>query len=545
MFRKFYASTTNTIEGAAILLTFSAILAQLFGLLRDKLLANFIGPSITLDVYYSAFRIPDILFNTIATLFSATILLPFFVQYAQNNNIKGSNRFIRDSLVTFGFLIITVSAVVYVLFPVLSTKLISSFPLDTQILYVKLGRILLLSPIILGISNLISTITQNYKHIIVWSLAPLFYNLGIILGILFYPKFGIVSVALGVVFGALLHLLIQFPVLLAHKFSFNGLGKYNIGEMFSVLKTALPRTLSLSLNNLVMLVLVAVAATMSIGSVSLFTFSYTVQAVPLTLIGLSFSVAAFPVLSSLYAESKMEDFKKEFIKTARNILYLTIISAVVFMIFRRPLIDFLLGSGAFNAYHTLRTSWLLFIACFGMVPAGLVQLYLRALYATGDTKRPFWASFTTALVTIITATAGLFIFRNTNLPNLISNITRLKAEDTFVLILMFSIVASSIINVLLLRSILNKNTELHGVVKIKGVLKTVFIAIISTLVAKIFYDNILNIFDSSIVRYGVFVISLILNTILIYVLAKKLNLVEVYSYLDIYKNKLVRITKAW
>lgn len=543
MFRRLYSSTTKTVEGAAILLALSAIFTQIFGLLRDKLLAHLVGPTMTLDVYYSAFRVPDILFNTVATFFSATILLPFFVSYISKNDKEGSNRFIKDSIITFSFLLVFISILVYIFFPLLSAKLVATFPYDMKLLYVKVGRLLLLSPILLGLSNLVATITQHYKHFIIWSLAPLLYNIGIIIGILFYPKFGIISVAMGVVLGALMHFCIQIPVLVKHKFKVSGHAKYNLKEMLTVLKTAMPRTVSLSLNNLVMLILIAVAARMSIGSISIFTFSYTVQAVPLTLIGLSFSVAAFPILSDLYANRNLEEFRNEFTKTARKIFSLTIICSVVFFIFRLPLIDFLLGSGAFTAYHTLRTGWLLAIACFGMVPAGMVQLYLRTLYATGDTKRPFWASFFTATFTIITVLVCLWVFRNTNVAVKIAEITRLKLPDTFVLVLMFSVVASSIINTILLRSIVRKHLNIKGTIIKKDVIKAFSISLFSTLISFIFYKFVLDIFSSSFIRYGIFVLSLSIDAFLIYFISKKMGLEEVHTYIGQYINRLFGFLK--
>lgn len=544
MFRRFYSSKSNTIQGAAILLTFSSILAQVFGLIRDKLLASMIGPSSILDVYYSAFRIPDIIFSVVATLFSATILLPFFVKYTSASDDDGAKRFIRDCIVSFSVLILVICGVVYLIFPLLSKGLVSTLSVDMQQMYVNIGRILLLSPIILGLSNLISTVTQHYKHIVVWSFAPILYNLGIIIGTLFYNRFGIMSVVFGVVLGALMHLLIQIPIFINLKFSIFKKESFNLFEIFKVLKTALPRTLSLSLNNIVTLVLISVASTMSVGSVSLFTFAFTVQAVPLTLIGLSFSVAAFPVLSKLYAESKVEEFKEEFRKASRNILILTTVTAVVFIFFRKPIIDLLLGSGAFNSYHTLRTSWLLFIACFGMVPAGLVQLYLRSLYAMGDTKKPFWATFVTAVFTVFITITGIYLFKNTEISNMVSVLTGLEREDTFVLNLMLATTLSSVVNVFLLKRIVAKYISFDDLFNTKDILRILYVSVFSSFVSFVFYRFSISLFDHGLFKNIVFLISLVLNTLIIYKMSRKYNIKEVYEYLDFYKGKLVSIVKS-
>lgn len=550
MFKKLYQSTTNSVQGAAILLALSAIMTQLFGLVRDKLLAHLVGPGPMLDAYYSAFRIPDILFVTVATLFSASILLPFLADYLNKNDLAGSHRFMRDSALTFSVLILVACALAYILFPYLSRGLVSGFDEGTRLLYIKIGRMLLLSQsIILGLSNLIATITQYYKHFIIWSFAPLFYNIGIICGVLFYPQMGLTAVALGVLFGAIMHLVIQIPIIYKHGYlkifgKRHGLGSYQFSEMLKVFKTALPRTISLSLNNLVMLVLIATATTMSVGSVSLFTFAYTIQAVPLTLIGLTFSVAAFPTLSKLFSQANntiSSEFGTEFKTTVRKIFALTTITTFVFIVFRLPLIDLLLGSGAFTQYHVLRTGWLLAIACIGMVPAGMVQLYLRALYATGNTKRPFIATLITGASTIAITMAGLYVFKNTGLDFWLAQKTGLIITDTNVMVLMFAVAVSSIINVLLLRGITKKYLGVRGTIDGKIVFKTLFITIVANAVAYAFYAFFTNYKDVQISSHIIFILCLILDSFIIYVLAKKLNLPEVYEYMNVYISKLSKM----
>lgn len=554
MFKKLYHSTTNSVQGAAILLALSAIMTQLFGLVRDRLLASLVGPGSILDVYYSAFRIPDILFVTVATLFSASILVPFLANYLNKDDTEGSRRFMRDSAITFSVLILFACTVAYILFPYLSRGLVAGFDESTRALYIKIGRMLLLSQsIILGLSNLMATITQYYKHFIIWSFAPLFYNVGIIIGVLFYPQMGLTAVVLGVLFGALMHLGIQLPIIYRRGYLkfFNKkshLGKYHFGEMLNVFKTALPRTISLSLNNLVMLVLIATATTMSVGSVSLFTFAYTIQAVPLTLIGLTFSVAAFPTLSKLFTEAKNNfdsefglEFKKEFKTNVRKIFALTTVTAFVFVFFRIPLIDLLLGSGAFTQYHVLRTGWLLAIACIGMVPVGMVQLYLRALYATGNTKKPFVATVITAVSTVVITVLGLYVLKNTSLDFWLAQKTGLIITDTNVLILMFAVAVSSVINVLLLRGITKKYLTVRRTIDFKIVFKTLFIAIISNAVAYAFYAFFTSHEAVKISSHIIFVLCLILDSFMIYVLAKNLNLPEVYEYMNVYISKLSKM----
>lgn len=544
MIRKFYSKTTSSVQGAAILLAFSGILAMLLGLLRDKLLAHFIGPTVLLDVYYSAFRIPDIIFNTVATLFSVSILMPFLTNYISSNDENGGRRFIRNSISTFCFLMVVVCGIAYFLMPFLSAKLVANFSPEMQILYIKLARILLLSPILLGLSNLFATVTEYYRHFIVWSFAPLFYNLGIVCGILFYPKVGIFAVAGGVLLGALMHLVIQIPIIIKYKYLRFKIPKislvnYRLQEMLKVFKTALPRVISLSLNNLVMLVLIAVAARLSVGSVSVFTFSYTIQSVPMTVLALAFSVAVFSNLARYHGLGQFDEFKKEFTQTARKVFALTLVTAIVFLVFRYPLVDFLLGSGAFTGYHTVRVASLVFIAFFGIVPAGIVQLYLRTLYATGDTKRPFFATVTTAITTLGITILGISLFKNTDLPVWLGWLTGLNSADTFVMVLMFAVASSSTINAIFLRNIMRKHLGIVGTIDRDLIYKTLFVGILANGLSYILYSLLIHNldFNGALFRYFVFILAMVANLLVTLYLSKKLELVEVYEYLISYLNK--------
>ena len=159
---------------------------------------------------------------------------------------------------------------------------------------------MLLSPILFGLSNLFSTITQVFKKFFVYALAPVLYNIGILVGVLFlYPLWGLTGLAFGVILGAFLHMIIQLPVVVRHgffpTFSFN----IDWKSIWSMIRLSLPRTLGLSFHSFVFIVLIALASNISEGSVSILRFSFNLQSVPLALIGLSYSVAAFPILAEI------------------------------------------------------------------------------------------------------------------------------------------------------------------------------------------------------------------------------------------------------
>jgi putative peptidoglycan lipid II flippase len=274
MVKKFFEMVGKEIVGlheAAYLLAFFAFLSQILALVRDKLLAYNFGAGHILDIYYSAFRIPDLIFVSVASIVSASVLVPFFIDRFNNDGDRG-RRFIDSIFSAFFFGIVAVSIATYFLIPSLTSILFPGFAnsefLPDLILY---SRILLLSPIFLGLSNFLSSITQMHKRFLIYALSPVLYNIGIIFGIVFlYPVIGISGLIWGVVIGAFLHMAIQIPFII-HKDTFPSLRlNFNWNDIKKVILISLPRTLTLSSNQLASFFLVSLASYMSGGTISVF-----------------------------------------------------------------------------------------------------------------------------------------------------------------------------------------------------------------------------------------------------------------------------------
>ncbi len=207
----FLYKETPALHGAAYLLGFFALLSQILAFLRDRLLAHLFGAGPTLDIYYAAFRIPDFIFVTIASVVSLSVLVPFIVEKEEKGR-ELVREFIDNIFSFFSILIAVSSILAYVLMPTLTGLLFEGFSQETLNEIVFISRILLISPIALGFSNLFGSLTQAYNRFAIYALAPLLYNLGIIFGILvFGNELGAVGVAMGVVLGACMHVLVQIP----------------------------------------------------------------------------------------------------------------------------------------------------------------------------------------------------------------------------------------------------------------------------------------------------------------------------------------------
>jgi putative peptidoglycan lipid II flippase len=388
---------------AAFLLGSAAVASQVLALVRDRLFAHAFGATATLDIYYASFRIPDFLFVSIASFVSVTVLIPFLIEKLGRGGEAG-RIFIDNVFTVFFFTIVLVSIGVFLLVPKLTQVLFPGIIGGSRTELILLTRVMLLSPILLGFSNLLGSITQTAKKFFVYALSPILYNLGIISGILFfYPFWGIAGLAYGVIFGAALHLLVQVPSViqfgLLPRFSW----KFKFTDIKDVVYLSLPRTIGLSINQVALLALVSLASRMSEGSIAIFNFSFNLQSVPLAIVGVSYSVAAFPTLAHLFSKNERRKFIDNIVSAARHIVFWSVPILVLFIVLRAQIVRTILGSGAFNWSDTLLTAASLALFAVSLVAQSLILLFVRGYYAAGNTKTPLLVNMVSSVLTIILA----------------------------------------------------------------------------------------------------------------------------------------------
>ncbi len=401
---RFFAFETRGMHEAAYLLAVFAFGSQLLALLRDRTLAAEFGASHTLDLYYAAFRVPDFLFATVASLFSLYALLPILSRLREESEGRMVS-FLRDALWVFLAGMSLVSAVAFIFAPLIA-PLVAPGLADAASApeLILLMRILLLQPILLGASNTIAALTQMRHRFVLYSISPLLYNLGIIFGALvLYPRFGVAGLGWGVVLGALLHMAVQLPYFVgeraAEHVSFERL-KSLVRE---VLALSIPRTLALASTQISLLVVVAMASLLIKGSISVFTFAYNLQSVPLTIIGVSYSVAAFPTFSRLFAAGAREEFSRYTETALRHIVFWSVPATVFIIVLRAQLVRAILGAGQFDWAATRLTAAALALFSLSLLAQSATMLIARAYYATGNTRKPLYFGCADIVVTVCSA----------------------------------------------------------------------------------------------------------------------------------------------
>ncbi len=408
---KFLSRETRGMHQAAYLLAAFSFLSQLTGIIRDRLLAASFGAGHTLDLYYAAFRVPDFLFATVASLFSLYALLPILSRFEEEK--EGLMiAFLRGIMLVFFAGMTIVAMAVYIVAPLLAPLIAPGLAHGASgAQLVLLMRILLLQPIFLGASNTVASLTQLRHRFILYSVSPLLYNFGIIFGALvLYPMWGIAGLGFGVVFGAFLHMGVQLPFFLAEKTEARMPLLKLLKGVREVLMLSVPRTLALASTQIALLALTAMASVLATGSIAIFTFAYNLQSVPLTIIGISYSVAAFPTLARLHAQGAQKEFLGYVEAALRHIIFWSVPATIFMIVLRAQIVRVILGAGQFDWTDTRLTAASLALFILSLAAQSLILVMDRVYYASGNTRKPFYFGCADVLVSIGSGLALLWFF---------------------------------------------------------------------------------------------------------------------------------------
>lgn len=389
---------------AAYILAFFTLASQLLALVRDRVLAHQFGAGLDLDLYYTAFRIPDLLFVLFSSALSVYVLIPFVSERIAKHGTPAARRLLSELYTLFLLAYIAIAVVIALAAPWIVSVCFPGFTEDAADTLVMLLRIMLLQPLLLGLSNLFGVITQLSQRFVLYALSPVLYNIGIIMGIVaFYPFFGLAGLAFGVVLGAVAHVAVQVPFVrgtaLVPQFAL----RFQVRQLLAVFRTSVPRALTLSLHQIVLLIFGGVATIMAVGSVSVFQFAFNLQSVPLAIIGVSYSVAAFPALARMFSEDNRPAFLAHITVVLRHIFFWSLPAIAIIIVIRAQLVRVVLGTGAFDwdATRLVAAALALFVCSLAFQAASL--LVVRAFYAGGDTRTPFFVTVLSSSVAVMFA----------------------------------------------------------------------------------------------------------------------------------------------
>jgi len=378
---------------AAFVITMAGLASRLLGLFRDRLLASSFGAGDTLDVYYAAFRIPDLVYNLLIVGALSAAFIPVFTGLISQEKKDEAWKLASGILNLAILFMIGIGIFLAIIAPWLMKLITPGFPPEKMDMVVIFSRIMFLSPLLLGVSGVFGGILTSFKHFLIYSLAPIFYNLGIIIGIVFFVRWiGPAGLAWGVVLGAFLHMAVQYPAVKKTGFKHIWFLKdiFRDNHLRKVVRLMIPRTLGIAVNQINLLVITIFASTLAAGSLAIFNFAQNLQSVPLGLFGISFAIAVFPTLSTFAARKEMDNFVNAFSHTFRNILFFVIPMSVFLLVLRAQIVRVVLGAGKFDWEDTILTFQCLGIFVISLFAQSLIPLLARSFYALQNTKTPFY-----------------------------------------------------------------------------------------------------------------------------------------------------------
>jgi len=395
------------VPGGAITLSVLTFTGYAMGLGRDKVLAHTFGAGAELDAYNAAFILPELALDVLVAGGLVAPFVPLFLGL-RDEAAREADRFARTVLGLALGVMTLASVVLFVLAPSTIDVIVPGFTVAQKELYIGLFRIMCLTPPIFAASLVVGEILVAERRFLWYGLAPLMYSGGIAAGALVLSgPLGIYGAAWGAVAGALGHLAARLIGLRGTGFRpIPGFARQTKG-LGEFLRLMLPKMASQPLEPLVYLFYTSLASSLVVGSVSSLNYARNFYGVPVSLIGMSFAIAAFPALSQAANAGDRAAFARNFRRTLQSIVVLSTLAGIALFVVSGLLISFFLEGGRFDAEDTARTTLVLAVFALAVPLESVMNLLARAVYATRNTLLPTLAALVGFTVVVATARAWL------------------------------------------------------------------------------------------------------------------------------------------
>ncbi len=388
----FFLKSQNSIISAAVIIAATTGVNAFLGLIKGRLFTHYFGVSDQLAVFYTADRIPNMVYSLLIVGALSTVFIPIFSELVKKGKEEASetaSAAINLSLIVF----LTLSTLAFIFAKnVIQLLSLNQFSAENTALGVDLMRIMLVGQLILILSSFISTILQTMRMFIIPALAPLLYNVGMILTTIFlHEQLGIYAPALGVIVGAVLHILIQIPVI--NKTEIRYIPTLRFTKGIDKLVHLIPyRLLAVFAANSLQTINNTFAILISSSAVIHLKFATQLQTLPISLFGASISMAALPTLSAESGDKSKEDFKKTFTTSLLQMLYMVIPASIILIVLKVPVVRIVYGVSQFPWDATVKTSYALGFFGLSIIFQSVIYLLTRSFYALKDTRSPVLVS---------------------------------------------------------------------------------------------------------------------------------------------------------
>lgn len=412
-----------TVQLAAALLAGSTLLSSLLGLYRDRILnsqyLNCDGPCypVGIDAYTAAFTVPDFMFFILVSGALSVTFIPVFNQRMVAGNKKSAWQ-LSASLINFMAIITLITSVLIIIFaePLLRYIIAPGLSESGMALAVSMMRVIAVNPFLFAIATVIASVQQAVGRFAFYALAPTIYNIGIIIGATVFTggitifgvqifEGGIMGVALGVVLGSILQLIVSSIGLIGLGFDYEFKIFWKNKGFRKVLSLLPARSFDQGMDYVVSLMETNLASRMTEGTVRVFQQAATLHLMPINLIGVAVSTAAYPRLTEHLGEGRPDLFKKELRSVIRAIIWMALPVAIVTYFARGYVVSFISKGG-----HALMAG-LLGILAVAILFRCVYHIAARCFYAQQDTKTPLYISIAAITLNVVLAIWFTFSLR--------------------------------------------------------------------------------------------------------------------------------------
>ena len=406
------ANMKMSVKSAAIVLASSTLISALLGLFRDRLLNSYyLGTYPTgIDAYTAAFTIPDFMFFILTSGALAVSFIPVFNQRLMTGNKKSAWE-MSSSLLNLLALITLVASILIMVFADPLIRYVVSPGLDESgmILAINMTRVIAINPFLFSIATVLTSIQQAVGRFVFYAFAPAIYNIGIIIGITWFTgginlfgvqifEGGIMGVALGVILGAVMQLVVSLIGLFGLGFDYNFKISWKNQGFRTILKLLPPRSLDQGIDYVNSIVSTNLSSRMGAGAVRSFDQATSLQAMPVTLIGVAISTAFFPKLTEELGSGDKEEFYGTFRKALRMIVWIAMPVSIIAFFARGYVVSFISNIGNNDSNGTIAS--ILGTLVVAIFARSVFHIASRGFYAYQDTKTPFRVSIVAIGLTI-------------------------------------------------------------------------------------------------------------------------------------------------
>jgi putative peptidoglycan lipid II flippase len=382
---------TSSASKSALIIGLAYIASRILGIVRDILLGYRFGAGNETDAYYAAFRIPDLVFLGIMSVAFGAAFIPVFGGFLARDQPEKAWRLANAVVVIAMVATLIVSALAFVFAdPLMRHVIAPDLPDAVMSDAISTMRILLLSPVLIGLGIAAKGMLEAQDMFTLPALAPVIYNFAIIIAIIVLaPSFGIEGVAVGAIAGAACHVGIQIPGLIRsgaqfvptrHPFAVDGVGE--------VLRLLGPRVIGQAAFQINFIWVTSLANRAGEGRVAAMNYGWQMLMLPHGLIALSISTVIFHRMARLYEQGKVEELRHVYTQALAPLLFLTLPASIGLYEFRGPIIAGIYQHGAFDSYDTYLVASALQFLALGLVFYGIVEVAARIFYAMKDTVTP-------------------------------------------------------------------------------------------------------------------------------------------------------------